>query len=123
MSCCGHHRARIAIGAPDFPRGDERFRAPTEPCVFCAEKHYSTAMRLAQECGYEAPNRQFIIGELCACQWHLHRHNEVLAEQVRGIRHLIQLRREEEIDWIPVAKEIDALATKEAQEIKTDPKT
>ena len=43
-----------------------------------------------------------------------------LAEKIRDIRHLVQQRREAEIDWTPVALEIDALASAEAEELKQE---
>ena len=117
MSCCGQHR--IEHGKGDFPAGNEHYKAPEEPCVFCAEKHIGTAKELARENGYEVPNRLAIIGQLVAAGWHLHKENPELAAKVRDIRHLIQWRREAEVDWMPVAVEIDRLATEESKKHAT----
>lgn len=119
MSCCGKHLARQASGKADYPRGDEHFKAPTEPCVCCAEKHLSTAYALAMEVGYETPNRQRIAGELVACQWHLYKHNSPLAAQVRAARHLIQWRKESQVDWLPLLKGVDALVNAEIASYQT----
>lgn len=100
---------------------------PSEPCVFCAEKHFHTARRLVEEYGYTAVNRGNAIGELVLCQWHLWKTgNDALCEMVRAARHLIQQRREAEVDWHPLLTAIDWLASQEAskdlEETKTDKK-
>lgn len=116
MSCCGQHR--LEHGGGDYPAGNEHYKVPTEPCVFCAEKHIGTAKELARENGYETPNRQAIIGQLVAAGWHLYKDHPELAAKVRDIRHLIQWRRESEVDWTAICAEIDALATAAAEELK-----
>ena len=118
MSCCGQHR--IEHGKGDFPAGNEHYKAPAEPCVFCAEKHIGTAYALANETGYESPNRLAIIGQLVAAGWHLYKEHPDLAAKVRDIRHLIQWRREAEVDWTPVSAEIDKLAVAEAAKLKSE---
>lgn len=96
------------------PRADAPGIAPTEPCVFCAEKHLATAYALAQESGYVPLNRARIIGELVASQWHLWRLSLPLAEKIRDVRHLVQRRKESEIDWPPLLSEMNELASREA---------
>jgi len=86
--------------------------------VFCAEKHISTAYALASENGYEMPNRQAIVGQLVAAGWHIYKDHPELAAKVRDMRHLIQWRREAEVDWTKVLKSIDALAAAEAAKLK-----
>ena len=107
MGCCGKHKSLVSSGLPDLARAI----LPTDECVLCAEKHLSTAYALAQECGYEGVNRQRIIGEIVLSQWHVWHSNMKLAEKIRTIRHLIQQRREAEVDWHPLLTAMDALAT------------
>lgn len=123
MGCCGKHKAAGEEKAPAESIGAVGDRArfsiyPSEGCVMCAEKHLSTALALAGEAGYITPNRQRIIGELTACALHLYKEHAELAENVRAIRHLIQQRRETEVDWMPLLAEMDALATAAAEELK-----
>jgi hypothetical protein len=113
MTCCGQHRK--GGGKADYPTSKEHYIVPTEPCALCAEKHISTAYALAQECGYAPVNRQRIVGELVACQWHLFKDHANLAELVRGIRHCVQRRREAEVDWHPILTAVDFIAAKEAE--------
>lgn len=89
---------------------------PITPCIFCAEKHYSTAMALANEVSYTSSNRQFIIGELVAAQLHVYKKYPELSQKIRQIRHLVQYRKENEIDWIPICLEINEIITKKLQE-------
>ena len=111
MACCGQHKGG----------GDSSVRVPpiypATGCELCAEKHLSTAFALAGEAGYVAVNRQRIIGELTACALHLYKEHAELAEKVRAMRHLIQQRREAEVDWMPMLAEIDALTAAEAKKI------
>jgi len=110
MGCgCGKHKDGKAT-----PRADAPGIAPTDPCVFCAEKHLATAYALAQESGYVPLNRARIIGELVASQWHLWRLSLPLAEKIRDVRHLVQHRKESEIDWAPLISEMDWQASREA---------
>lgn len=109
MSCCGGH-TKSGRGT-DSPF----YIAPEEPCVLCAEKHLATAYALACESGYATPNRQRIIGELVAAQWHLFREHGDLAMKIRAMRHLAQRRNEEKIDWLPALAEIDRIAAAEAR--------
>ena len=115
MGCCGKHLARTANGLPDIARNV----LPTDECVLCAEKHFSTAYALAQESGYGTPNRQRIVGELVLAQWHSWHTDLKLAESIRAIRHLIQQRREAEVEWAGMLAEIDALATEESKKNET----
>ena len=93
---------------------------PSDPCIFCAEKHFATAWRIANEYGYVAANRAAIIGELVLCQWHLWKTDHLdLCEKVRDIRHAVQQRREAEVDWLPALAEMDALATEESKKHAT----
>lgn len=123
MACgCVNHKAkssgaiagRVLIG-PVAKRGEYAIY-PHDQCVFCAEKHLSYAWRVAKECGYENTNRQCVIGELQATIQHLWIDNRALAEQVRAIRHLIQQRREAEVDWHPLLTAMDWTATAAASE-------
>ena len=110
MSCKCTKKLPGAVDAPHLI-------LPDEPCLFCAEKHISTAMQLANECGYEVPNRQKIIGELVLAQWHLYRDHYSLAEKLRDIRHLVQSR-ESKIGsaWADVCSEIELLIRKQQSE-------
>ena len=92
---------------------------PDEPCLFCAEKHFSEALCLSRECGYNGENRHFIIGALVLAQWHLFKEHGELAEQIRNLRHYIQNRRENEIEglWREISLSIDRLVS---QKIKID---
>ena len=118
MGCCGNHRRELHgnTGHGDRPRLG--ITQPDDPCVFCAEKHFATAKRLAYEVGYDGPNRQDVLGELVLCGWHLARSGALdLWNEVRRIRTLIQFRRENEVDWRKAAMGIDALATAKAREL------
>lgn len=90
MACSCRNKKADAVDIPHTV-------TPTEPCIFCAEKHFSTALSLIQEVGYESPNRQSIIGEIVLAQWHIYRMDYHLAEDLRDLRHLIQNRRETEV--------------------------
>ena len=113
MSCCGKHRKAAPKDTPARKTATGIY--PAEGCELCAEKHLSTAFALAGEAGYVAVNRQRIIGELTACALHLYKEHAELAEKVRAIRHMIQHRREAEVDWTPMLAEIDALAKTELE--------
>jgi|BioPla2DNA2_1021312.scaffolds.fasta_scaffold09058_2 hypothetical protein len=105
MSCCGErHKDENGRIAPVYP---------ATQCVECAEKHISLASALAWEFGYAAPNRQRIIGELGAAALHLYKRWPSMAQMCRDARHIIQKRRESELDWNPLLMEIDRLVTKE----------
>lgn len=67
--------------------------------------------------GYVPINRQRIIGELTAAALHLYKAHPELAESIRSARHLIQQRREAEVDWISLLDEMDALAVAEAKKL------
>ena len=129
MPCCGHHKIMRTVidatgndvPAPKIPRDGFEI-LPYEPCAFCAEKHLSDAWDLSRECGYETPNRQTIIGALGSAERHLFLNWRPLAEKVRAVRHLVQMRNESMIDWKPLLAEIDALATAEAHKIHLDDK-
>lgn len=118
MGCCGKHKILVSSGLPDLARAI----LPTDECVLCAEKHLATAYTLAQECGYEDTNRQRIIGELVLSQWHTCHARLPLAQRIRAARHLIQQRREAEVDWMPMLEEIDRLAAAEAKKLLEDGK-
>ena len=120
MGCCKEH-SRAANPGDTKPAADYSIY-PAAGCVLCAEKHLSLAYALAGEAGYGIPNRHRIIGELDAAALHLYRGHRELAEQVRAMRHLVQARREAEVDWHPVLTAIDWLAGQEAaieKEIRT----
>ena len=61
-------------------------------------------------------NRQRIIGELTAAALHLYKAHPELAESIRAVRHLIQQRREAEVDWHPLLTAMDWTATAAANE-------
>ena len=131
MGCCGKHRRKepttieraaaelkseaVKVKADSTQTGDSVIY-PATGCELCAEKHLSTAYALAGEAGYVPINRQRIIGELTACALHLYKEHKELSEKVRTIRHLIQQRREAEVDWHPLLTAMDALATAAANE-------
>lgn len=111
MSCCGHHPAATAFEA-DQPTAIQ----PTDPCILCAEKHFETAYVLCAEYGYTDTNRGRAIGELVLCGWHLWKSgHDNLARAVRKIRVLLQLRRDNKIDWHPAATAIRWAAAAEAK--------
>ncbi len=116
--CCGQHKSEAVKHEPKA-KPEDYFIRPSEQCVMCAEKHISTAYALSLECGYETPNRQRITGELTCASLHLYRDNLELSNIVRGVRHLIQERKESEIDWHPLLTAIDWLATSELDKEKT----
>ena len=104
--CCGKHHKRhdTRLAATDHSI------RPDEPCVLCAEKHLSTAYALSQECGYVPINRQRIIGELAAAQWHSWKTDGALAEMIRDIRHAVQAR-SSSIEWVNALQIMDRLAS------------
>lgn len=113
--CCGKHNER----RPDHAKLEGGFKVlPNEPCIFCAEKHISDAWDLCRECGYEFPNRQTIIGALGSAEKHLFENWRPMFVKVRMARHLAQLRREFEIEWEPILREIDRLASEAAKALK-----
>ena len=113
MGCCGQHKTKYGGNRPD---SDAR-TLPTDECVLCAEKHLATAYALASENGYKFENRAAIVGQLCLCQWHCYHAEPKLAGSIRAARHLIQQRREAEVDWHPLLTAMDALAAAEASKI------
>jgi hypothetical protein len=70
--------------------------------------------------GYVPINRQRIIGELTAAALHLYKAHPELAESIRAVRHLIQQRREAEVDWHPLLTAMDALATAANENVKPE---
>ena len=106
MACCGKHKAKVSGGLVDM----DRRTLPTDECVLCAEKHLATAYALATENGYEGTNRASTIGQLCLAQWHCWHADAKLAEAIRDVRHLVQQRREAEVDWSGVIIRMDGLA-------------
>ena len=115
MSCCGQHLRND--GPPDSPLGPGII-LPSDPCVFCAEKHLEYARRLCEEYGYTDANRGDAIGELVACQNHLWKTGHWnVANAVRIIRGLLQLRRDKEIVWTHAAQAIRALASAAAEKL------
>ena len=106
MSCCGNHG--VGKGPIDRPP----VKKPSTPCVLCGEKHLATARAFwleAMASGYTLENHASIIGELNAASWHVWRFDYHLAEIIRDIRHLVQARREEEIDFLPALERMDIL--------------
>lgn len=115
MSCgCGKHKDRNGRQMPEIDAHDI---LPSEPCVFCAEKHLSYAYHLSKEVGYSQPNRDDIIGALVAAQWHVHPFSMPIAKALRVIRHQIQERKEADVDWLPVISAMDTLVTSTIREI------
>ena len=82
---------------------------PDEPCLFCAEKHFTEAFSLHNEGGYSAINRHAVMGALVLAQWHCYKDHKSIAEKLRNIRHYIQNRREKEtfLLWEEVSRELD----------------
>ena len=114
--CCGNHMT--GRGGADRARKT----LPTDECILCAEKHLATARALDREArvsGYVAENRADILGELCLAQWHSWHKSPALAEKIRAIRHLVQMRKSTEVDWSPALAEMDMLASAEASKIQT----
>ncbi len=116
MPCCGQHRG--PGGRRLLPIDGPSTISPTEQCLFCAEKHLSTAYALAMESGYETPNRQRIVGELVSAQWHLFRTDYSLAEIIRAARHAIQMREETKVEWAPMLAAVSALVETELDKEK-----
>lgn len=109
MGCCGHYKG----GLPG--KNATHKTRPEDTCVSCAEKHVATAWTFATERGYEHANRIYVIGELVAAEKHIA--DASVRERVRAIRHLIQQRREAEVDWTPMLAEIDGMAAAEAKKL------
>ena len=110
MACrCQKHRVGAASTADPVDRTDYT-TLPDEPCDICAEKHFSLAKRLMQEHGYEAVNRQDIIGELTAATWHTFKAHRPIAEKMRDLRHKIQLRQEPALqEWNNICFDFEAI--------------
>lgn len=100
--------------------------SPIEGCLYCAEKHLSTAAALGRELGYLKINRGYIIGEIVAACWHLNGTNRsdaiALAEKLRVFRHQIQSRTEDDkcLDYDSYLKEIDVIINKAMTEEKSN---
>jgi len=118
MGCCGHFKElrEIRRAGTSVPDRQETI-APSEACIFCAEKHLSTAWRLATERGYGGINRLAIIGELVLAQWHIFETDEALAKSIRAMRHIVQQRRKEKIIWDAPLRRMNELAAAEAEKI------
>lgn len=110
MACrCKKHRIEAPSSADPVDRTDYT-TLPDEPCDICAEKHFSLAKRLMQEHGYEAVNRQDIIGELTASTWHTFKAHRPIAEKMRDLRHKIQLRQEPTLEeWNDICFDFEAI--------------
>lgn len=92
-------------------------KKPDEYCLYCAEKHLSTAMQAYNETGYLDNNRQFIIGQLELARKHLSENDE-LAQKIRELRHKIQDRRIQvfSADWNQICSLFNMYIDKENQE-------
>lgn len=99
----------------EFDSPIEHTIRPDEHCLFCAEKHFSEAYALQQECGYNGINRHRIIGALVLAQWHLYEKERELAEHIRNLRHVIQNRRDRDAEelWGNLSEEIGKLIDNE----------
>lgn len=99
--------------------------SPIEGCLYCAEKHLSTAAALARELGYIAVNRGYVIGEIVAACWHLNgtKIPEAisLADKLRDFRHKIQNRADDKEcqDFAPYLEEIDKLINTEKTKLES----
>ena len=102
MACSCRHNQKVRDGEE---------KRPKSPCIFCAEKHLSTAYALQKETNYEEINRQWIIGELVLAQWHMKEFPEE-AMEIRKIRHQIQSRKEKEVVWDKILEKVGKLAEK-----------
>lgn len=104
MSCrCQKHRPGAQASLENSAPTDYT-TLPDEPCDICAEKHFSTAFALASESGYEGKNLHRIVGELTAATWHTFEAHRELAEQLRDLRHNIQLKRKADPSkWEPAS--------------------
>lgn len=113
MACnCMERRGAAASGQMVDRPGTKR---PEEPCVFCAEKHLSTAYALAQEGGYEGKNRLRMIGELVLAQWHLWLDHRAIAVKIRDLRHAVQSWKQPADGlWDAASAEVQALTRAEA---------
>lgn len=121
MGCCGEHLKKAKNR--HVAEGAERPTRPTDQCEFCAEKHLSTAYALANENGYEAVNRQQIVGQLALAGWHLWEDHRELAVKISALRHDIQHRKQVAGErWVELLTEIDALATAAAKKHLEDGK-
>ena len=83
-------------------------KKPNEYCLFCAEKHFSTAKQAYYELGYQRTNRQLIIGQLELARKHLSK-DEKLQLKIRDLRHRIQDRKVTitESEWDQICLLID----------------
>lgn len=117
MACrCQKHK----IGAP--PSAEELTPTdyttlPEESCDICAEKHFSTALALANEKGYGGVNLHRIVGDLACAVWHTYEAHRELAEAIRDLRHHIQLRRKSDLSrWSGISDKFnDLLKFKQAE--------
>lgn len=110
MGCrCKKHKPGTAASEALSPT--DYTTLPDEPCEVCAEKHFATAFALANEKGYENPlNFDRIIGELTCATWHTFESHRDIAEDIRDLRHYIQLRRFSDISrWLPVSQKLKEL--------------
>lgn len=70
--------------------GADFTKKPDEDCGICLHKHYSFALALMREVGYEAQNTDMITGNLEAAAEHAARKHPEIASTLRNCRHLWQ---------------------------------
>ena len=64
--------------------------------------------------------RKRLVGELVQAQWHTYKEHPEFAQRLRSARHLIQQRREGEVDWHSILAELDAMVSAELASFAVD---
>ncbi len=79
---------------------------PNTPCLECTQKHFCTALSLANEFSYSDENEAFVIGELGCAILHCMVEYPDLASRIREARHFVQDETPEKVDWQGIYKTI-----------------
>ena len=98
---------------------------PQDPCLICAQKHFTAAMRAMSEYGYKdlPKNRNFAIGEIGLAINHVQSEHPQLAGKMRIVRRRIQYRQDDQIGskWDEICVDLDAAIVKELATLPSIP--
>jgi hypothetical protein len=113
---CNCKRNDNGLNLMDLP--DDYSKKPEDFCVLCADKHFSTALTLSKESGYEYLNKRYVVGELVLLQWHLGKKYQLYCKKIRYLRHLWQIGNYSEAEplWKPLGEELDEIIKLEIEE-------
>lgn len=110
---CSCHKERIT----DTPAPVERTK-PADQCIWCAQKHFATALGAFREYTYSAENRTWILAQLQAAIGHTYKDYTMVADALREASRAIQDARDAEIDFDAITGLIHLKILEEHPEIK-----